>query len=303
MESHGEYLNWDGMVEETAQITIDASAYAYAQDENPCMHVDAMLVDNAANRKMCKDFLELPLSEQETCETSKIPKTVYSVSADDDVSLTQKGLQAVNPEYEFRHFGDVSAEAFVRENCGDVVADAYSCLAPAAYRADLFRFCALHSQGGVYLDADILPLVALEELYDPCAVASVGHDFPQGRSQKQMKILAGQAGAPVFRCMLDKIVDNVRSRFYPDNALALTGPMVLEDCYTAHPENISVTYRDTRNAAYPYSGMSADDALLAFEVPVAHRDYQEDLLDHEVYRTTCPLHRASHVKAVAANSV
>merc|ERR1712241_24148 len=78
----------------------------------------------------------------------------------------------------------------------------YQCLAPPAYRADLFRFCILYMKGGLYLDSDLMPLVKLEELYDPCSVATVGHDWPQGRPQKQMKILAGQPGAPIFLCTM-----------------------------------------------------------------------------------------------------
>jgi hypothetical protein len=77
------------------------------------------------------------------------------------------------------------------------------------------------------MDSDIMPLVKLEELYDPCSIATIGHDWPQGRPQKQMEILAGQQGSPIFLCMINKIVTNVRSRLYPNNPLALTGPMVL----------------------------------------------------------------------------
>jgi len=51
-----------------------------------------------------------------------------------------------------------------------------------------------------------MPLVTLEELYDPCSVATVGHDWPQGRPQKQMKILAGQQGSLLFLCMVNKFV-------------------------------------------------------------------------------------------------
>jgi len=114
-----------------------------------------------------------------------------------------------------------------------------------------------------------------------------------------MKILAGQQGAPIFLCMIRKIVSNVRSRLYPDNPLALTGPMVLHECYEENSEGVSVTYRDTRDAAYPYSGMrggsdtneDGTEQLLAFEVP--HHDghnYKIDFDLHEVYRPTCSLH-------------
>ena len=151
------------------------------------------------------------------------------------------------------------------------------------------------------MDSDILPLVKIDDMIDTCASASVGHDFPQGRAQKQMKILAGAKGAPLFQCMIKKIVHNVKTRFYPDNPLALTGPMVLEECYQEHLKDVSVTYRDTRNAAYPYSGMSgADGNLIAFEIPSDAKNYREDVAEHEIYRSTCPLHHKSHVKQAAA---
>lgn len=279
--------------------------FAYENDdENVCQQVDANMDDTTDNRKMCRNYLDLPLITQESCDGGdSIPKVYYSVSKDNEQSLPQVGVSASNPDFERRHFGDDEALVFIQENCGEDAASAYQCLAPPAYRADLFRFCAIHSQGGIYLDSDILPLVPFEELYDPCSIATVGHDWPQGRPQKQMKILAGQQGAPIFKCMIDKIVDNVRSRFYPDNPLALTGPMVLHECYEEHSEGVSVTYRDTRNAIFPYAGMRGgdDDMLLAYEIPSHSKNYAIDFEEREVYRPTCSLHVDNNEPVVFAS--
>jgi len=287
--------------------SINESPFAYETDRNICHEVDARLLNNKANRQLCQTYLNLPLVKQEfdngkeSCDdaATKIPKVYYSVSKDKEESLTQIGINAYNPEWEHQHYGDDDALEFIYEHCGDDVAHAYECLSPPAYRADLFRFCALYTKGGLYMDSDIMPLVKLEELYDPCSVATIGHDWPQGQPQKQMKILAGQQGAPIFLCMINKIITNVRSRLYPANPLALTGPMVLHECYEENMEGVSVTYHDTRDAAYPYSGMRGTDGdLLAFEIPTHHHDdvhdgrhnYKVDFDLHEVYRPTCSLH-------------
>lgn len=300
--------------EEKKSVTvgINTAPFAYETDRNVCQEVDARLVNNPANRKLCETYLNLPLVKQtndngsETCDVAqtKIPKTLFTVSKEsDEKSLTSVAIEAQNPDWTHEHYSDDEAQKFIVENCGDDVANAYQCLAPPAYRADLFRFCALYTKGGMYMDADIMPLVKLEDLYDPCAVATVGHDWPQGRPQKQMKILAGQQGAPIFLCMINKIVTNVKNRFYPENPLALTGPMVLHDCYEENNEGVSVTYRDTRDAAYPYSGMRGGENgdLLAFEVPHSEgHNYKIDFDLHAVYRPTCPLHAAK--EPVAAKS-
>jgi len=284
----------------------------YDQEHKICQEVDAKLTDNYENRKLCQLYLDLPYIRTTTEEDADagsscpnneaiVPKTYFSVSKSNEQSHEQLGITLSNPSYERKHYGDEEAYEFVKENCGVEVGNAYECLAPPAYRADLFRFCALYTHGGLYMDSDMIPLVPLEELYDPCSVATVGHDWPQGKPQKQMKILAGQAGAPIFLCMINKIVTSVRSRHYPDNPLALTGPMALHECYDEYSMDVSITYHDTRDAAYPYSGMrSVGDGernnkskLLAFESPNNHNEqnYKIDFDLHEVYRPTCPLHK------------
>ena len=191
---------WDGDKEvkeehndERATVTVTISAtteranenenpFAYETDEkNVCQQVDAKLDDNTANRKMCQNYLDLPLIHEESCDgAGSIPKVYYSVSADNEQSLSQVAVSASNPNFERRHFGDEEALEFIQENCGEDAASAYQCLAPPAYRADLFRFCAIHSQGGIYLDSDILPLVPIEELYDPCSTIGL-RDVPKNK--------------------------------------------------------------------------------------------------------------------------
>ena len=293
-------------------VTVNQAPFAYEQERHICQKVDAKLIDNAANRKLCQQYLELPYIRTTTTTTTEedvsscphnkqhtVPKTYWSVSKSPAQSQTQVGITLSNPSYVRHHYGDAAASVFITEQCGLEVGQAYDCLAPAAYRADLFRFCALYMHGGVYVDSDLVPLVPLEDLYDPCAVATVGHDWPQGKPQKQMKILAGQAGAPIFLCMLQQIVSAVTARSYPDNPLALTGPMALHECYEKYSDDVAITYHDTRDAAYPYSGMRSvggnnnKSTLLAFESPNNHNahNYQRDFESHEVYRSTCPLHQ------------
>ena len=87
--------------------------------------------------------------------------------------------------------------------------------------------------------------------------------------------------------MLVSIVDHVRRRVVPlsDNPLALTGPVLLEKCYQrvvvhagSNAPQVSLTYRDSVRAQYPYTGLVGRKGLLAFEQPNA-ADYPAKKVD------------------------
>jgi len=56
-----------------------------------------------------------------------------------------------NPEYKLNYHNDSSAYVYVLDRCGKEVAEAFRCFLAPAYRADVFRFCAVLKDGGVYV--------------------------------------------------------------------------------------------------------------------------------------------------------
>jgi hypothetical protein len=57
-----------------------------------------------------------------------------------------------NPEFEHRLFDDDDCRLFIKDYYDADILDAYDRLIPGAYKADLWRYCALYKTGGVYLD-------------------------------------------------------------------------------------------------------------------------------------------------------
>lgn len=207
---------------------------------------------------------------------------------------------AINPSYVRRHHDDKSAGTYVREKCGEDASQAYGCLVPPAYCADLFRFCAMYSDGGVYIDEDIVPMRPLEEIYSLCSIATVGHDMPQSpswRPGKKMEIVASAPAAPIFKCALDSLVENVCTRSRPQRMLELSGPLMLQKCYEKYHQGVAVTCKDTCIAVWPYTGVRDGTKLLAYEVPSPKHFGGNDVLDYaklyrenRVYTNTCLLH-------------
>lgn len=228
-------------------------------------------------------------------DAPRVPLIYHAASAATKPPYVVRANAAANPRYELRYLNDSSAAAYVRRACGETVYEAYRCFVAPAYRADLYRFCALYAEGGVYLDADILLTTELERVYAPCAPATLGHDFPWFGPAKQMKILAGRPNATVFGCMLRAIVRHVAHRS-AGSPLALTGPALLERCYRADParDAIALTYIDTRGGEWPYTGMRAGTEVLAYEQPsrknfgvVDEGDYARLTAEGRVYRPSC----------------
>lgn len=213
-----------------------------------------------------------------------------------------------NPEYSFHTFNDSGAKEFVEKHCGQEAGMAYECLRPAAYRADLFRYCALHALGGVYIDDDVFLTQSIEEVISTCSAATIGHDWPQMDAKgewhegKQMKILAGTPGSTLFRCMLSSIITHVKGRFYGWSTLGITGPLLLHKCFEDTGKSAAVTYIDSRYARWPYTGLRTSTGLMAFEVPEPPRhwdhkkeeakkkgDYADAFKNKSVYSTNCQL--------------
>jgi hypothetical protein len=191
--------------------------------------------------------------------------------------------QHANRHFRLNYHDDASGGRYVARACGADVGRAYKCLAAGQLRADLFRFCATWSEGGLYLDSDLVSNGPIDALYAPCAALSVGIDGPTGEfaqlEQAQMKVLAARRGSLTARCMVDAIVARVIERWtpsHPANILNLSGPALLAQCCRRHAadEWIVRTYEDRRNGAWPHTGMLGYTAantlgVLAWETPSA----------------------------------
>ena len=203
-----------------------------------------------------------------------------------------------NPDYRLNTLDDKAAGLYVRNKCGEQAGEAYRCLNAAAFRGDLFRYCALYAEGGIYLDQDIVPLKPLSEMFSMCSSATLGHDFPMnGRTGKQTKMMAAAPKTDLMKCAIELIIRNVRERAYPESPLEISATLAMQQCYEKHPKDVAITYIDTRVAVWPYTGMRAGTDILAYEQAAAgSKHFVVDLMDYpfltarrEVYADNCRL--------------
>ena len=77
--------------------------------------------------------------------------------------------------YEFIFFDDKDQRDWMKENCTGYW-PAWNAIQLPAARADLFRYCILYVNGGLWSDVDIVPLHPLKDLSKTSAELIVVHD-------------------------------------------------------------------------------------------------------------------------------
>ena len=277
------------------------SVYSRVSREHPCSRT--LVEASPEETELCKVYGDLELIIPD-CSTK-----VRELSHESYIGLgeTQKTSYTVWLSPQTRRTSPTGIATKQLRNtsensCGLDARRAYECLLAPSFRADLFRFCALYADGGVYMDEDIVPLHSIDDIVSECASATIGHDFPAGHHPaKQMKILASAPKAPIISCAVNSIISAIRVRAHPSSPLGLTGPLMLQNCYTNHSYDVAITYIDTRGAIWPFTGMRAGNTILAYEYPDSPkhfcsgekcdntRDYAQLFKKGEIYSPDCKL--------------
>jgi mannosyltransferase OCH1-like enzyme len=85
----------------------------------------------------------------------------------------------LNPEYEIRLYDDESCKEFLLKEYSQLHVDIFNFIPDGPIKADFWRVCILNKYGGLYIDADIEPLIPLKEYIedDDDFVTCISNDF------------------------------------------------------------------------------------------------------------------------------
>lgn len=187
-------------------------------------------------------------------EVSGVPLVIYRTWLSNSVPIRMKESLtrsiALTPEFDNHIFTDDDCYNFIRDNFEPNVLNAYKCLKPGAYKADLWRYCIIYKKGGVYTDIklemkmslyDVLekhPVIYVQDVISfPRAHISGLSDLLPGLSPSPNPLttktplynafLASPPGNPVFKACIDEIVESCKNRDYKQNLFDITGPYQL----------------------------------------------------------------------------
>ena len=191
--------------------------------------------------------------------TNSIPKVIYKTGIDDyrnipgDVYNVFRETIKLNPEFKIKYYSDKDSRDFIKNNFESEILLTYDKLIPGAYKADLFRYCILYKNGGIYSDLTqrfTMPfnkLIHLEKdnLY---LVKDIEHYKINGDGSSkgiQISFMASRPGNEIFLKAVKQIVKNVNDKFYGDNPLHPTGPTLFYNILQDYKGDYKVKLKET----------------------------------------------------------
>jgi mannosyltransferase OCH1-like enzyme len=205
-------------------ITLENNNYLYYVGKN-LLNYKSIIIDNIFdNIKLLSNY------EQ------KIPKKIFQIWTKNTIELemenTIKIIQKLNPEYEYKLFRKDDCIEYLKNNFNDSIINTFNNIVPEAFKADLFRYCVLFIEGGIYIDCKMIPIIPFRNIIkpdDPCVF--VENTYEINEISICNGFMCSEAGDKLFLNCINEIVDNCINLYYPGDPFAVTGPTLLYNNY------------------------------------------------------------------------
>ena len=148
-----------------------------------------------------------------------------------------------NPKIKFHLFDEDDCRKFISDNLDEEVLNAYDRLIPCAYKADLWRYCILYINGGIYMDikyqcANGFKFISLTEK------EHFVKDRPIWCIYNAL-IVSLPKNEILLKC-IKQIVKNVNNNYYGDSPLQPTGPRLLGSFFKEEQINeLNMYFKET----------------------------------------------------------
>jgi hypothetical protein len=159
---------------------------------------------------------------------SKIPKLIVQTYESNLVTenrwLTVETIKYNNPNYEYKFFNHNDRLEFIKTHFDQSVVKAYNSLIPGTYKSDLFRYCYLYINGGIYLDCKMYVYTHFDDLLED-------NDLVIVKDLKDLALYTAFICAvpklQLFMNCINNIIKNVETKYYGKSDLCPTGPNLL----------------------------------------------------------------------------
>lgn len=176
-----------------------------------------------------------------------------------------------NPEFTHHLYDEDDCRNFIKNNFDDDVLHAYNSLIPCSYKSDLWRYCVLYKNGGIYMDikykcANNFKLIALTES------EYFVRDRPTHMTYTAL-IVVKPENQIMLKC-INQIVKNVKDKFYGSSCLSPTGPGLLGSFFSLEEiQQMKIHFTDTIHEDNVYEEYMVFNNILVLKY---YKDYRKE---------------------------
>jgi mannosyltransferase OCH1-like enzyme len=192
-------------------------------------------------RQMQKRFYQKPYilkSNYNSVIPLKIYQTWWTKNLPPAMRERVELLKQQNPRFEHFLFDDSDCRNFIKEHFNPDVLYAYDNLVPGAYKADLWRYCVLYINGGIYMDIKLICVNGFKLI----ELTEQEHFVKDrlGPLTIYNALMVCKPGNPFLLDAIHRVVKNVKSRYYGFDSLAPTGPRMLGSIIMEKKLNLNI---------------------------------------------------------------
>jgi mannosyltransferase OCH1-like enzyme len=200
-------------------------------------------------------------------------------------------LHASQPEFSLTVYSHKECRKYIQDRYPTEVLEAYDSLVPGAYRSDLFRYCKLYMDGGVYIDIKYQVHASLAKMIQDSPFQLIQDDPNEIPGCMHNAFMISPPSNPVFQKCIERVVKNCKERAYHRHALDITGPCVLGDALKAVQPTFQTPYQFSWATREVYDLQGGNKLLTEYTQYRTEQkrhmkaiDYREAWTEKRVYR-------------------
>ena len=140
-----------------------------------------------------------------------------------------------NPLISFHLFDELDCREFIQKNFEEDVLQAYDGLIPCSYKSDLWRYCVLYINGGIYMDIKY----RCKNNFKFISLTEKEHFVrDKNPSATYTALIVTLPNNTIMYNCIRKIVENVNNKCYTEDCLNVTGPGLLGTFFTQEEKNV-----------------------------------------------------------------
>jgi mannosyltransferase OCH1-like enzyme len=157
----------------------------------------------------------------------------------------------LNPEFKHYLYDENECREFIKNNFDENVVNAYDSLIPSSYKSDLWRFCVLYTNGGIYFDIKYTCVNGFKFISLTEKEHFTKDAIQTGESTYTALLVMLPKNDIMLKC-INQIVENVKNKYYGVSSLSPTGPFLLHQMITSGYKKNMVLYHEHLELSLSY---------------------------------------------------